>query len=423
MFHSGAVLPMNREDTMPLPWRAFFLLVPFGLLLFSQLVISDLPAIFLLLTAVWKFLRAGLPSLNRIDACFIGFVGISALGREIPAVPGDYIFELLAITFLYALFRAVSGFLCSEERMQHAVALVAGTMLFVMLADFFVILLQKLDASLLLAAYVPVVPAGKLSWPFQFSGQLGISLTVLFPLCVAVLGRSMPLRLLLSILFLSSCGATGSRSVFWLAVFEILYSEFFIFKSRSGPSNLLKALAVCCAIAGTLLLFADDFSFQRSLGQTEETPLFFDEPRLRQIIMAFKELPVWARGIGLGCFSPIYATEIHNTPLNLIVETGVPGFIFSCLMLFELIKAFSGKGRRERDILHAALVMALLAAAFHSLFRNLLTNRACWFILALCYSYGQRPDAAGSAANPLMPAAVYSQPQQELPANGFEQRI
>ncbi len=397
MSSSGAVLPMTSESSMPSSWRAFFLLIPFGLLLFSQLVISDLPAIFLLLTAIWRILRTGLPPLNTIDACFIGFVGFSVLGQEIPAVPGDYFFELLAIIFLYAVFRAVASFLCSEERLQRAATLVAGTMLLVMLTNFFAILLQKLDASLLLSAYVPVAPVGKLSWPFQFSGQLGISLTVLFPLCVAVLGRSMPLRLLLSVLFLSCCGATGSRSVFWLAVFEILYSEFFLFKSRSGLSNLLKGLAVCCVIVGTLLFFADDFSFQRSLGQTEETPLFFDEPRLKQIIMALRAVPVWARGIGLGCFSPMYATEIHNTPLNIIVETGVPGFIFCCLMLLEVGKAFFGKSRRERDNLHAALVLALLAAAFHGLFRNLLTNRACWFVLALCYSYGQRrSNSAGT---------------------------
>ncbi len=388
----------DAPDRFSWLWVAFFLLIPAGFPLYSRFVLSDLPAMIIVAGLLLRLIFVSPPKFSIIDAWFLFFVGTSALGREVATVPGAYFFELLAVVFLFACFRAVAEILSSENALSRAFTLVGNSLIFILALNFLAVIVQRTGISPEFASVFFPGNAEKLCWPFQFSGQLGLSLTILFPVCIGSRSFTLPVRLLLYIMFLVNTGATGSRSVFWIALFEIFYAEFFMHKTLSVQKNFMKGLALCCSTGLTLLFFADDFSFQRSMGQIDASPLFFDEPRWNQIRLALRSLPVWLQGLGLGCCDFVFKTEIHNTPLSLIVETGLFGFGAACLFLFEILKAFYQANLQQHHLLKKALAMSLLTICFHAFFRNLVSNRACWLILAFCFScknFATRAESRG----------------------------
>ncbi|EKD83833.1 MAG: hypothetical protein ACD_39C00418G0001 [uncultured bacterium] len=182
-----------------------------------------------------------------------------------------------------------------------------------------------------------------------------------------------------------NAGAIASRSAFWLCLFEILYIEFFVYAKKMAAHNILKGLGLFCIMGTLLVFFGEDFNFQRSLGQLEASPLLFDEPRMMILRKTLQTLPAWVQGYGLGCFKASNELEIHNTPLSILVETGFMGFISALMFVLTIFQSLWRTDSAGHQMIKKGLMLSFAAIIFHSLFRNLLTNRAGWFILALCY--------------------------------------
>ncbi|NCB37394.1 MAG: hypothetical protein EOM80_01385 [Erysipelotrichia bacterium] len=347
-------------------------------------MLSDAVGIVILLFGFIAACCGKMPDLGKTDGYFIFFVACSLMGAEVTGVPKFYLFELSAVLFLFACFKAVSEFLKTREYLARACVLSGNAMLLVMGINTLVVALHYPDTIDLFASFFT---SEKLSWPFQFSGQLGLSLTILFPLCICSRPFSSVQRMLIYVMFVVNTGAVGSRSVFWLALAEILYAEFFMYFSRSVYRNLLKAAMLFLVIGGLIVFLGNEFSFQRSLGQIEEIPLLFDETRVVILRDAVRTWSVWIQGYGLGCFKAFNEMEIHNTPFSLLVETGLGGFVAAMCFLFSIVAAFWQGAKKDNSLLASAIVLSLLAIIYHSMFRNLLTNRTCWFVLSLCYSF------------------------------------
>ncbi|MBU1109248.1 MAG: hypothetical protein KKB51_21395 [Candidatus Riflebacteria bacterium] len=288
----------------------------------------------------------------------------------------------MAMLFLFVCFKITSDFLDSRERFDKAVVLTGNAMAALLAINTITVFSYNTLAQELTGFFFT---SAKLSWPFEFSGQLGISLTLLFPVCLC--SRSFPWlqRVLLYVMLIVNAGAIASRSVFWLCLFEIIYIEFFVYAKKVAAHNILKGLGLFCIMAALIVFFGEDFNFQRSLGQLEASPLLFDEPRMMTLRKTLQTVPAWIQGYGLGCFKAFNELEIHNTPLSILVETGFMGFISAFMFIVTIFKSIWWIDSAKHQTIKKGLIISFAAILFNGMFRNLLTNRACWFILALCY--------------------------------------
>lgn len=365
-------------------WTAWFFLIPFGLPLTHGLVISDLPAIALILTSIIGIIKGNAIRFSKTEACFVFFVGCSLLGAEITRVPAFYLYELSAVLFLFACFKISANFLQSKKRLEHAVRLTGNAVALHLLINTIVIA----SHNFLGFEFNSFFSGGeKLSWPFAFSGQLGISLTIIFPLAVCSRNFTTLQRFLLHVMFLLNTGATASRSVFWLSLCEVLYLEFVVYTQMSSVRKIFKALLLLCVVGLLIMFFGESYNFQRSLGQVETSPLLFDEPRLGTLRDALRTLPTWLQGYGLGCFKAFHELEIHNTPLSILVETGFAGFVATTMFISTIFLCFWRARKKAVILLWHGLFMSFVAVLVNAMFRNLVTSRICWFILALCYCH------------------------------------
>jgi hypothetical protein len=374
----------NNGREIPRWWAAYFLLVPLGLPLSSGLVIGDLPAFVLILFSLAGILAGESRSFGKTEGWFTFLVGCSLLGTEVTRVPEFYLKELSSVLFLFICLKITADFLSSEEKLARATLFTANATTTLLIINCIALLSHYTLGSELTR---PFFSGGeKLSWPFEFSGQLGISLTILFPLALCTRRMSEAARLLLYAVMILNAGAIASRSVFWLSIFQILYIEFLIYTEKSYARNAFKLLLLLCAVGTLLMLFGENYSFQRSLGQIEKSPLLFDEPRIATLREALRTLPNWLQGYGLGCFKAFHKLEIHNTPLTLLVETGFAGFFAATAFIVSIFITFWRSRLRFSLIWHGQM-LSFLAVLTNSMFRNLVTSRVSWFILALCLSH------------------------------------
>ena len=134
------------------------------------------------------------------------------------------------------------------------------------------------------------------------------------------------------------------------------------------------------------LVLSSEFTFQRSFGIAGVEAFAKDIPRERQHERAFDHLPEWSTGIGLGCFKGRYGEELHNTPVNLLVETGIGGFLAAhaglLAVFLPLLRGFRRMAEPWKTRVNA-LFCAGAGMYVLGLFHNLLRNRYAWLILAL----------------------------------------
>jgi hypothetical protein len=362
-------------------WLAYFLLLPFAIPVKYGLVLGDLPALVLISIALIK--SASFFRFSATEAWFALLIGISLIGCEVTRVPAFYGTELAALLFLFACGKITADYLVDQHKLAMAIKLVSLSVIAVLIINTAAVSLHNLTDGERAGSFFST--SGKLSWPCEFSGQLGIALNILFPL---IFWQRQPTakRFLLYGMLALNTGAIASRSVFWLSTAEILYLEFFLHGDNKPGKIVAKLLLLLCMAGMLTLYFGESYSFQRSLGQLEKNPLLFDEPRLISLRAALRTLPNWLQGYGLGCFKVFNHYEIHNTPLSLLVETGFIGFFAGCMFLANIFMIFWRSPERGSPLWHV-LLLSLIALAITSLFRNLVTSRVSWFILALCWSH------------------------------------
>ncbi len=102
----------------------------------------------------------------------------------------------------------------------------------------------------------------------------------------------------------------------------------------------------------------------------------------------------WAVGIGFGGFErSAYdpgGYEIHSTPLRVLAETGLVGFLIFCLAQFLMLKAIyttaTSKSMAEWRLPAACLFSGLVAVGVSSIYHIHFRNREYWLMLAVITS-------------------------------------
>ncbi|EKD80924.1 MAG: hypothetical protein ACD_39C02090G0004 [uncultured bacterium] len=396
----------ESDREFPWWWTAYFFLVPFGMPVSMGLVIGDLPAFGLLFLTLAKALSGNPITSGKAEAWFVLFIGCSLLGIEVTGVPDFYLRELLAVLFLFACFKVTADFLNNRDRFERATAITGYAVISLLVINTLAVLSHN---NLTYELTKSFLPDDKLSWPFEFSGQLGISLAVLYPICICIRNWSSPHRLIMHLMLIVNAGAIGSRSVFWLCLCEIFYVEAFIFSTKSAVINVFKIIALLFSIGTVITFFGESFSFQRSLGQIKEIPLLFDEPRMMILRKALRTVPTWFQGYGLGCFKAFHGIEIHNTPLSILVETGFIGLVSAACFIGSILLAFWRSRTSQNALIKHGLALSVFAILCNSMFRNLVSSRACWFVLALCYCFRhfQKDGAIDVPANLGIPPKAF----------------
>ncbi len=203
-----------------------------------------------------------------------------------------------------------------------------------------------------------------------------------------------------AVAFLTVVSGIGARSCMLIALFQVIWTELAIYGKEDSllPKWLRMSLFMAAVLAAGLVL-SGEFTLQRSLGTAGVTDLVNDEPRQRQLERAIEHIPEWTTGMGLGCFKVIHREELHNTPVNLLVETGIGGFAAAhgalLLIVLPVIRTLRNGTRAEK---HRAGVLLSVVMSLYllGLFHNLLRNRFVWLILALAAGMGHGKDREGA---------------------------
>lgn len=235
---------------------------------------------------------------------------------------------------------------------------------------------------------------GMLIDPNAYGGLLVLTLSLHMttycsrqPLVPGLAGRLTALSLVLGVIL------SYSRSA-WIGM-VLLFVAITVFQPRAA----VYLIAMCgLALLLTFVGFGGDYGTQMSeltfrTSQIEERVELADLAR-----MEFWTSPAF--GIGMGVFDQKYRIIIHNTPLWILTECGIFGFIvligFAGWFLARGVGAFKA-GNPATKALVLGLMLASLSMIGLSMGIEALYQRHWWLVLALtaaCYELTRR-DAGG----------------------------
>jgi O-antigen ligase len=92
-------------------------------------------------------------------------------------------------------------------------------------------------------------------------------------------------------------------------------------------------------------------------------------------------------GIGVGSFEFINSTNIHNSYLEILLQTGLLGFLFFCSLIILIFSRVFQNGKRDFVF---PLFLGLLAIMIFMGFHDILRGRIFWLPLALLAFYTKR---------------------------------
>jgi len=385
-----------KAASLPAWLSWYLLLMPLGIPLFTYLVPADLCLVVVLVMCLGSRWQEGIPRLPapadvRWEAAlFVAFLGFSLLGVSVFQNSDSYIFDLVSVLWLF------TGAWLIQSELKTDALVATGVSWFNRL--FLPVLLFNLAGMathwLGLDEYTGGVFSFRLYLPFRFPILLGAYLITAYPFAVAWRMLSFRKRMAAGIGFLTVVSGIGARSCMLIAVFQVIWIELVIYgKERSLFPRWLKMSLFVAGVLVAGLMLSGEFTLQRSLGTAGVKDLVNDEPRQRQLECATEHLPEWMTGIGLGCFKVVHGEELHNTPVNLLVETGIGGFatahVALLLIFLPVIRKIRYGTRVEK---HRAGILLCVALSLYllGLFHNLLRNRFVWLVLALAAGMGDR---------------------------------
>ncbi|HOY66718.1 MAG TPA: hypothetical protein PLP29_07495 [Candidatus Ozemobacteraceae bacterium] len=393
---------MSRPETGLPGWLGgYLLLLPLGIPLFTYLVPSDLCLAFGLAAGIAAHIQRPSHRLpeprdtGSFPAAALAFGGFCLLGSLVTGQPGAVAFELVSIAWLALGAWMISRVIPSPDAWNAAVH--RFNLLFLPVLLFCVAGLASHWVGW--DAWTGGVFSFRLYLPFRFPILLGAYLIAAHPFAVIWPGMGSAKRMMYNILFIIAVSGVGARSCMLVAIGQVVWSEL---RSDAEMKPVLPGwlrLALALTAFGAIgLLLADELSFQRSFGLSGVPALAQDLPRERQLDRALTHLDDLLIGIGPGCFRAIHGEELHNTPLNLLVETGIGGFLTAHAVLLAallpVIRGLRARGADERRRA-AALLGAVAGLYLLGLFHNLLRNRFVWLVLALALAWPKTP--AGDA--------------------------
>ncbi len=375
----------TRAGAVPrwLGWYMF--LLPLGIPIFTYLVPSDLCIIIGILSAIAGFRGAEClkPRFDLPVSFLLAWIGLCFLGVLIPSHPDFFAFDLGSTLWVVLSALCVRHGLSDREETDQAVREL--NRLFLPLVIF--CMAGLVSHWMGFDAWTGNVFSFRLYLPFRFPILLGAYLVAAYPFAVIWAGLPFKSRIVHEILYLIVISGIGARSCMIVAIAQVVWTEWSAAQDCPAlfPRWLRFGVFLTAACSAGLVL-SSEFTFQRSFGVAGVEAFAKDMPRERQYEHAFGHLPDWTTGIGLGCFKGRYGEELHNTPVNLLVETGIAGFLAAHAGLLAVFLPLLRKFLQMTDPWKNRVSALLCAGAgmyILGLFHNLLRNRYVWLVLAL----------------------------------------
>lgn len=360
----------------------YFALFIFARVLVFRIVISDIPIFIILFLEIYHVAVDRAVRVNRLDAVFLSFIGISMVGMNVTNFPATYFQEIVIVVFLYISARMISMELSSFDKIKSALNILSNSVFILILFLSVIVLARQLEINFFVDWILP--EGDRLSWPFVFPNQLGIALTVLFPVTMLSCEKFWK-RCIVYFAMILVVGAVGSRASFAILCAEIFFLELIFLEELFTMQFIVKGVVLFIIFSGLLMLTSESYVFRRSTGQIKKTPMFYDRSRITTITEAFSLPNSFILGNGLGCFKKSHKYEIHNTPISLFIETGLFGFIIALYVFYLIIQPVMIAWRSENRLIKL-LMVAVFAIIFQSMVTNLIRTRAVWLIIALCMS-------------------------------------
>ncbi|HOT28695.1 MAG TPA: hypothetical protein PLU72_10940 [Candidatus Ozemobacteraceae bacterium] len=396
----------HRAGAIPrwLGWYMF--LLPLGIPILTYLVPSDFCILAGIAASLAGFRRenAGQPRLGHPASFLLAWIGFCFLGVLIPDHPDFFAFDIASTLWVVLSALCVRHGLRDREGIDQAVREL--NKLFLPLVLFCI---GGLAAHWMgLDDWTGGVFSFRLYLPFRFPILLGAYLVAAYPFAVIWTGLPFKRRIVHEILYLIVISGIGARSCMIVAIGQVIWTEWNTAQdSRTLFPRWLRFGVFFTAACSAGLVLSSEFTFQRSLGVAGVEAFAKDVPRERQYERAFDHLPDWITGIGLGCFKGRYGEELHNTPVNLLVETGIGGLLAAHAGLLAAFLPLAAGVRRMAEPWKTRVNALLCAGAglyVLGLFHNLLRNRYVWLVLALSLAMSHAAPSSRSPARDDSPA-------------------
>jgi putative inorganic carbon (hco3(-)) transporter len=222
--------------------------------------------------------------------------------------------------------------------------------------------------------------SGMLIDPNAFGGFLVIIFTIhiilmysKFPIFTKKKGMFITMTLILGIIL------TFSRSS-WLALSIVLFIQLV-----RNPIHIVRIAVISIISLALILLISGREYFEEILSlATRSSQIDSRLVIIEKGLTLFKEAPIF--GVGLGEIFEKYHIIIHNTPVWILVEFGLVGFVIFSLYLINIFLrgmiAFKLSDQQNRPLIYG-LMLAYLAMIGFSFGIEALYQRHWWILMAL----------------------------------------
>ena len=376
----------TKNSKLPLTLSLYIILFPLATgLIGDSFIVSDiffLSFIFLCLIEILYQKRFRLISL---DAFFLIFVSLTTLGETISTHLQAYLFEVSSFIYMYIGARCISGHINTPEKLKSFISLIRKMFLIFLLFSTVLIVIKSLGFNQLTETFFK--HQMKYKGFFKISNQMAIFLICLWPVTVVGLTEKPVWRFSLYFLFFVVLSYTASRSGFWIGIGQTILIEAILCGKKQNKFLLTRFFSLIAIILLVVSIMATLPSMKRSLGNIKKAGLTIDQPRVKNFRNAFNASKFWLSGYGLGCFDQNHRHEIHNTPLSVLVETGIFGFLILSLGFIVFFNAFiKTDSCTNLPGFKGALIVSCLGIAGIGTVHYLLRTRSCWLIFSMMIS-------------------------------------
>ncbi|MGM0598308.1 MAG: O-antigen ligase family protein [Candidatus Rifleibacteriota bacterium] len=374
---------VTDDSAFPLPLSLYIIFFPIAIgILGPSFIVADIFFLLFIFACLIKaFIRKQFTIIS-LDAIFLIFLGCTAFGNNITAHLPAYLFEVASLVYMYAGSRCILSQIDSSEKLNQFIDLIRKVFIIFLLFSAIIIIFRALGFNHITESFFKYGKNYK--GFFNFTNQLSIFFACLWPITIIGFSEKPAWRFFFYFIYLVILSYTGSRSGFWIGLGQTTLIEILFCNKKQSAFLVARAFGLAAVLFFVITIMATMPSLNRSLGQNKDASLSLDQPRIINFRNAFNNSKSWLSGYGLGCFDQVYRFEVHSTPLSILVETGICGFLSLSLGIIIFANAFlRASPDRSLPNLKKALIISYLGIIGIGTVNYLFRNRSCWLLFAI----------------------------------------
>lgn len=371
-------------------------------IILRRIAISDIVGILIIISYLFKEVKRSVQFPRLVTNFILGtffLMGCFSLGVFVSQKFLYTIIELVAILFLFSIYRVAIEEFNTEKHFQILVQLIIGASLLVSIYGLVDLYFAELYVS---------------KSTFRNRGQAG---TFMLYFCSIISAYTLSpffekhdkrqknfikFTLVLSIIFLiSTLKLAATIGIFSGFIFFLLFKK--KWKVLLGFSGVLAILYIFPELFPNRFYNIFVYSVGAKIDLLKEGNFYYDH--YTAAVNCFLDNPIL--GSGLGGFHKVYHShEVHSNYLKVLATTGIIGTIGYIFFIYQILKLFRNTSIQSQDNPYkkilASLFPFMIGCAVSWIYTYHLRSREFWLLMifiTICYSLASKETQKGSNHN------------------------